>query len=226
VSKKTKIYIVGEYHPTNLRELAFLCVASVAEEIESLKDKLIEQYQSQKKIDDKLLENIHKNIDKLLECEEVLFCAQEIREKEFEYINKLTSSLNDKIVIYLEGNHEANIGRYEIVELAKRENLKLVYLDEGNVRYEKTMDENGRILKHAYEIQIGREDYWIKRIEETVGDAKYAIAIVGRNHVGRSKESVLNKIYKKFSPKYRHIGYFDKKLKERGYDVEIVEITC
>jgi len=226
INKKTKIYIVGEYHPTNLSRMSFLCIDSLVKEVESLKDKLLEQLYLRRKVDTKIIEDIYKSIEELLECERMLLCAEEIREREFEYIDQFTNSLNGKIVLYLEGNSEVNIDRSEIVELAKRKNLKLVYLDEGNVRYEKLLDGKGKPLKNVNEVQVGREDYWIKRIEETIEDAEYAIAVVGINHVGRDKGDFLRKIYKKLSPRHRHIGYFDKKLKEKGYDVEVIEITC
>jgi len=226
VNKKAKIYILAEYHPTNLTELSFLSAFMLEKEIKSLIDELIERLYKERDADMNLLKLLEENVDKMIESVNMLLYAHEIRKKEIEYLEKITHIHDKKTVIYVEGNRETNTARPEIVELARKKNLKLVYLDEGNMRYEKLEDEKGRILKHGYEIQIGREDFWVNRIEETIGDANYAIAVVGVNHVNGNRKDYIRRIYRRISPKYRNMGYFDKKLKEREYEVEIFDITC
>jgi len=223
--RKTKICILAEYHPTNLTALSFLAAHMIKKEIERLGGELIEKLYSSGEVDKSILRSLEKEVDEMVECINMLLCAHEIREKEVEYLNEIARLPNKKIVVYLEGNRDANAARPEIVELAREKNLKLVYLDEGNRRYENFVDENGRILKHAHEIQIEREDFWVDRIEETIADADYAIVIVGRNHV-RNYKDYIRKTYKRISPKRKSVGYFDERLRERGYEVEVFRITC
>ena len=229
VDKKAKIYILAEYHPTNLRALSFLSAFAIKKEIENQKNELIKKLYQERDADMNALKLLEKYVNEMIETVNMLTCAHEIREKELEYLERFIDMLDRKTVVYLEGNREFSAsqeGRFEIVKLAEEKNLKLFYLDEGNVRYEKLMDENGRVLKHAYEIQIGREDFWVNKIEETIGGAGYGIVIVGANHVSNSWKGYLRKIYKRISPKYRNIGYFDKKLRKRGYEVVVLDITC
>ena len=226
MNKKAKIYILAEYHPTNLTELSFLSAFMLEKEIKSLIDELIERLYKERDADMNLLKLLEENVDKMIESVNMLLYAHEIRKKEIEYLEKITHIHDKKTVIYVEGNRETNTARPEIVELARKKNLKLVYLDEGNMRYEKLEDEKGRVLKRVHEIQVGREDFWVNRIEETVGDVNYAIAVVGVNHVNGNRKDYIRRIYRRISPKYRNMGYFDKKLKEREYEVEIFDITC
>lgn len=223
-NRKAKICILAEYHPTNLTALSFLAAHMIKKEIERLGSELIEKLYSSGEVDS-ILRSLEKEVDEMVECINMLLCAHEIREKEVEYLNEIARLPNKKIVVYLEGNRDANASRPEIVELAREKNLKLVYLDEGNRRYENFVDENGRILKHVHEIQVGREDFWVNKIEETIADADYAVVIVGRNHVRNYKDNI-RKTYKRISPKRKSVGYFDERLRERGYEVEVFRITC
>jgi len=226
MNKKAKIYILAEYHPTNLTALSFLSAYEIKKEIENQKNELIEKLYQDRDVDMNAIKLLEKCVNEMIESVNMLTCAHKIREKEMEYLERFLDMFDRKIVIYLEGNTDANIGRLEIIELAVEKNLKLVYLDEGNIRYEKLMDENRRILKHVHEIQMGREDFWVNKIEETIGEADYAIVIVGRDHVSNSWKDYIRRIYKRISPKYRNIGYFDKKLRKRGYEVEVLDVTC
>jgi hypothetical protein len=213
---KFKIYILAEHHPSNLKALSSMSVYDSSR-------KIIEGFRSAKSIDDIDRIDLDGIINEITSSVDVFLCANNIINEEFKLLEHLIYILPSP-VIYLEGNEETNkYARPEIIELAKERNLKLIYLDEGNPRYEKMEDENGRILKHTYEIQKGREDYWVRRIEETKEDSECGIAILGVDHV---RYSPIRKIYGILKPKYRYVGYFDKKLRKRGYEVEIFEFTC
>jgi hypothetical protein len=213
---KFKIYILAEHHPSNLKALSLMSAYYASREI-------IESFHSVKSIDDIDEIDLDGITNEITSSVDVLLCAHDIINEEFKLLEHLISTLPSP-VIYLEGNEETNkYARPEIIKLARERNLKLIYLDEGNPRYEKMVDENGRILKHTYEIQKGRENYWIRRIEETKRDSERGIAIVGVDHV---RYDPIRKIYGILKPKYRYVGYFDKKLRKRGYEVEIFEFTC
>ncbi|MGC9200630.1 MAG: hypothetical protein ACP5F8_01560, partial [Candidatus Aenigmatarchaeota archaeon] len=131
----------------------------------------------------------------------------ELKNKEYEILsNALENRKNNKIVAYLEGNIKAWKLRQEILSLLKKYNASVVYLDEGNSRYERLLDEKGNFLKSVEEIQIGREDFWIKKIKENP-NYDFSIAIVGKKHVIPNSKPF--------------IGYFAQKIRELGYNVYI-----
>ena len=249
MSRKPPIYIIAEHHPSNLEHLSLIELGIIEKDIENLGEELIKSLYEGKdafNIIKRLVKNII-DIDRLVD---MFFYAQEIKEREIKILNELISKIGRNGTIFLEGNEEANmLGRSDILEFAKVHNLKVEYLDRGNVRYERLTDENGRLLKSGNEIQKGREDFWIRRIEECIEGMHYAIAIVGINHVQNIPEdryssfAILRKDIKSFCrdyhPKYKRIvklyekfrersydiGKFDKKLRERGYKVEVFEVV-
>jgi hypothetical protein len=154
---------------------------------------------------------------------EALLIGQDIKLEEYEILDfLLKKSPTNNTKLYIEGIKDVLEERREINSLIKEYGIErnVVFLDEGNHRYEELKDENGNLLKNSLEVQIGREDYWVNKINTTIGDYKYAIAIVGRNHVRHSNEF----IYRTSCNVSEEVGYFGEKLKRLGYEIEIIDV--
>jgi len=246
MDKKAIIYVLGEEHPSDLRKAAssFIEIAQLG--IEKVRDGRMRGEERKRLIE--YIKILSKEASKMLDC------ANEIRRTELKILDIATSGREKEFVIYLEGDRDViKKCRPEIVEFANSRNLRLVCLDEGNLKYKgynqlfnqlifslfhdneykNTRQREGmdydrivedyrkRLEKAEKEAQEGREDLWVETIEKTIGDAKYAIVIVGAAHVSNNKNE---NNYETISQRPENIGFFDKKLKERGYEVIVQKV--
>jgi len=211
-----KVIILAEEHPSNIKILASLGINLAKKEIENHSKNLI------KTLNETDVDRIKDIVESMESSIELYLKQQDIKLKEYEILDSLLSRLpTSSTKLYVEGSRGALEERLEINCLAKKYGIEVVLLDEGNPRYERLEDENGNPLKSSSEIQIGREDYWVNKINTTIKDCKYAIVIVGRNHVRFSDED----IYRTSRNTSKEVGYFGEKLKENNYDVEIIDVV-
>jgi hypothetical protein len=216
MGEKKKVIILAEEHPSNIRILASLGIKLAEKEIENYSKNLIET------LNETYLDRIKDAVESVETSVELYLKQQEIKLKEYEILDFLLSSLpTSSTKLYVEGSKGVLEGRFEIDFLVKKYGIEVVLLDESNPRYEELEDENGNLLKSSSEIQIGRENYWVNKLNTTIKDSKYAIAIVGRNHVRFSNEY----IYRTSHNVPKEVGYFGEKLKENNYDIEIIDVA-
>jgi hypothetical protein len=224
MEEKKEVIILAEEHPSNLRILASFGLNSARKEIEEFSKNLIEVFIEtyiRKKEIYTYVKGIEDAVETMESSVDLYLTQQDIKLKEYEILDSFLSILpKDSTKLYVEGNRETFRERSEVYSLAKKYGIEVVFLDEGNRRYEKLEDENGNPLKNSSEIQIGRENYWVNKINTTIGSYKYAIAIVGRNHLRVSDEF----IYRTSPDVQKEEGYFGEKLKELGYYVKIIDI--
>jgi len=221
MKERKEVIILAEEHPSNLRILASFGLNSARKEIEEFSKNLIETIDLSKEIYT-YVKRIEDAVETIESSIELYLRQQDIKLKEYEILDSLLSSSPiSSTKLYVEGSKGILEVRPEIDSLIKKYGIEVVFLDEGNPRYEKLKDENGNLLKSSSEIQIGREDYWVNKINTTIKDSKYAIAIVGRNHVRFSDEY----IYRTSHSMSKEVGYFGEKLKQNNYDVEIIDVV-
>ena len=202
-------YIIAEEHYTNLKFMTLYAFSSIKKDFDNKIKKINEDISKNYYKD--LLRDLSEIDDYLKELESTIdfnFEVEKLKVKEYEILDNLLKNIENSVVAYLEGNKEVWNFRPEILRLLnKYDNVKkVVYLDEGNPRYERLVDEKGNFLKSVEEIQIGREDFWIKKIKENP-NYDFSIAIVGKNHVIPNSKPF--------------IGYFAQKIRELGYSVYI-----
>jgi hypothetical protein len=236
MEEKKEVIILAEEHPSNLRTLASFGLNSAREEIEEFSKNLIKafietytrKYNKAKSVEiSTYVKRIEDAVETMESSGDLYLRQQDIKLKEYEILDSFLSILpKDSTKLYVEGNRETFRKRPEVYSLAKKYGIEVVFLDEGNRRYEKLEDENGNPLKNSSEIQIGRENYWVNKINTTMGSCKYAIAIVGRNHLRYSDEAIYRTSYNVSKEE----GYFGEKLKEVRYDVKTIDVgqiaTC
>lgn len=199
-----------------MKILASLGLGLAKEKIEESSKNLI------KTLNKRYVSRIERTVEIMENSIELYLKQQDIKLREYKILDSLLSSLpTSSTKLYVEGSRGVLEERLEIDSLVKKYGIEVVLLDEGNPRYEKLEDENGNPLKSSSEIQIGREDYWVNKINTTIKDCKYAIAIVGRNHLRFSDEF----IYRTSRNTSKEVGYFGEKLKENNYDVEIIDVV-
>jgi hypothetical protein len=242
MEEKKEVIILAEEHPSNLRILASFGLNSAKKEIEEFSKNLIEvftetyirkiKYNQAKTIDSSedaveameiytYVKGIEDAVEAMESSVDLYLTQQDIKLKEYEILDYFLSILpKDSTKLYVEGNREIFRERPEVYLLAKKYGIEVEFLDEGNPRYEKLEDENVNLLRNSSEIQIGRENYWVNKINTTIRSCKYAIAIVGRNHLRFSDEF----IYRTSPDVQKEEGYFGEKLKELGYYVKIIDI--
>jgi hypothetical protein len=225
MEEKKEVIILAEEHPPNLRILASFGLNSAKKEIEEFSKNLIEDFIETYDLSKEIytyVKGIEDAVETMESSVDLYLTQQDIKLKEYEILDSLLSSLPiSSTKLYVEGNRETFRERPEVYLLAKKYGIEVEFLDEGNPRYEKLEDENGNLLKSSSEIQIGREDYWLNKINTTIKDSKYAIAIVGRGHVRFSDEY----IYRTSRSTSKEVGYFGEKLKQNNYDVEIIDVV-
>ena len=210
------VITLAEEHPSNLKILAYLGINLSKKEIENHSKNLI------KTLNETYVDRIKDVVESMESSIELYLKQQDIKLKEYEILDSFLSILpKDSTKLYVEGSRGVLEERPEIDSLVKKYGIEVVLLDEGNPRYERLEDENSNPLKSSSEIQIGREDYWVNKINTTIKDSKYAIAIVGRNHVRFSDEY----IYRTSHSTSKEVGYFGEKLKQNNYDVEIIDVV-
>jgi hypothetical protein len=216
MEEKKKVIILAEEHPSNMKILASLGLGLAKEKIEESSKNLI------KTLNKRYVSRIERTVEIMENSIELYLKQQDIKLREYKILDSLLSSLpTSSTKLYVEGSRGVLEERLEIDSLVKKYGIEVVLLDEGNPRYEKLEDENSNPLKSSSEIQIGREDYWVNKINTTIKDCKYAIAIVGRNHLRFSDEF----IYRTSRNTSKEVGYFGEKLKQNNYDVEIIDVV-
>jgi len=199
-----------------MKILASLGLGLAKEKIEESSKNLI------KTLNKRYVSRIERTVEIMENSIELYLKQQDIKLREYKILDSLLSSLpTSSTKLYVEGSRGVLEERLEIDSLVKKYGIEVVLLDEGNPRYEKLEDENSNPLKSSSEIQIGREDYWVNKINTTIKDCKYAIAIVGRNHLRFSDEF----IYRTSRNTSKEVGYFGEKLKQNNYDVEIIDVV-
>jgi hypothetical protein len=225
MGEEKEVIILAEEHPTNIRTLAFFGLNSARDEIErfskELINVLIKSYRRKKEEIYRYLKGIEYAVETINSSIDLYIKQQDIKLKELEILDHLISRLPEgSTKLYVEGSSGVLEERPEIDYLVKKYGIEVAFLDEGNPRYEKLEDESGNLLKDSSEIQIGREDYWVTKINTTIGGCKYAIVIVGRNHLRFSDKF----IYKTSRNTPKYVGYFGVKLERNNYRVEIIDI--
>jgi hypothetical protein len=215
MKEKKTVIIVAEEHPPNLRFFAYLVLHLARREIEQYSESLIKTFAKT------FMDRIKDAVRTMESSADIYLRQQSIKLKEYEMLDFLLSRLpRDSTMLYVEGSRGVLEERPEIDCLIKKYGIRVVLLDEGNRRYEKLEDERGNPLKNSSEIQIGREDYWVNKINTTMGDSKCAIVMVGRNHIRFSDKSIRRTSY----TNSKEVGYLGKKLEELGYEVEIIDV--
>jgi predicted secreted protein len=226
VNKDTtkKIFIIYEVHPSNIKDRCWNNLETSKYQIEIIGSKLIKDLFEINYLPvlderiDKHIRNLEEWInvieENVLAFEKTIYdeTSNTIPNKELKIIDKIISEYPN-CKLYLEGSKNTVQVRSELFYHAKQRKIDIILLDEGNKTYEEALDDKGRPIKKSYdEVQNGREEYWIKKIDKTIGNSN-AIVIVGAAHSSN---------HKSFST---HVGYLDKKLKELGYEVNCFFVT-
>ena len=167
-------------------------------------------------------------------CLSLFLNLQQIGLLEYEKIEDLINESLKKPTIYLEGDSSINKkARPLILDLTRKYNAKVVYLDENNPAIERlkklcSEGEDGRAklfsreyMSKLYSLRI---DYWLEKISE-----ENAIIIVDKHHLWNAAKNdpfikTIEWLETTYSLPICGFGNFDEKLVEKNYKVEIIEI--